>query len=84
MLLAAHKGRLAALGGGLSARVGRIASMPGGGTGGIECEAFSMSRLRGHMGEDALGHGRAADVAQADEADADRHDYGVSSTLPRF
>ena len=57
----------AVLGGGLRARVGRLADMPIAEPGRVDLEAVEHALVLGDAAEHALGHGRAADIAETDE-----------------
>src|SRR5690625_7227444 len=56
------------------ARVGRLADMPVTGTGGIHLDALAQARFLQLVAKDAIGGGRATDVAQTDK----QHGYHVS------
>jgi len=45
--------------------------VPAAGAGGVDVEAFDEAALFGEVDKDALGEGAAADVAHADEEDAE-------------
>ena len=57
----------AVLGGGLRARVGRLADMPIAHAGRVDLEAVDDALFLGDTTEHAFGHGRAADIAETDE-----------------
>ena len=54
----------------LARAVGRLADMPIAETGRVDVEEIEHALLLGDAAEDALGHGRAADIAEADEEKA--------------
>lgn len=67
---------------GLAARIGWVADVPCAGAGGIDGDPVSQSGRCDTFAKDAFRHGRSADVAEADEQDANDGVPGIHSVTP--